>query len=143
MRPRSALAAVLALAALLRVTLALQPLDRLDRLFIPDDTYYTLSVARSIARGLGPTADGMTATSGFQPLLAFLMVPAFTAGVSGDAAVRAVVLLSALFDVVCVALLFVIVERTWGATAGLLAAFFWSISPFAIANALIRSFTNG
>ena len=58
-------------------TLGVRSLTVLDRLFLPDDTYYTLTIARNIARGIGPSADGILLTSGFQPLLAFFLVPSF------------------------------------------------------------------
>ena len=61
----------------LRLALLARSLVVLDRLFIPDDTYYTLTIARSIAHGHGPTTDGHTLTTGFQPLLAFVMTPVF------------------------------------------------------------------
>src|SRR5882757_7514778 len=66
-------ATVLAVAGLslaglgLRIAVLLRPLEIVDRLFIPDDTYYTLTIARSMAHGHGPTVDGSTLTSGFQP----------------------------------------------------------------------------
>jgi len=64
-------------AFVLRCALLLRPLAVIDRRFIPDDTYYTLTIARSIAHGHGPTVDGRTLTSGFQPLQGFLMTPVF------------------------------------------------------------------
>jgi hypothetical protein len=64
-------------ALIVTVVIGFQPLLHLDRQFLPDDTYYTLSISRNIAAGLGPTTDGMIATSGFQPLIALLQVPAF------------------------------------------------------------------
>jgi len=65
---------VLAVVGLVfRVAVAFRPLAVLDRLFVPDDTYYTLSIARSLAHGLGPTVGGgAPLTNGFQPLVAFL-----------------------------------------------------------------------
>ena len=81
--PRGCLV-VAAAALLLRGLLASRSSLALDRLFVPDDTYYTLEIARSIARGLGPTVDGVHLTSGFQPLLAFLLVPVLRFGASEE-----------------------------------------------------------
>ena len=66
----------------------LRPIGVIDKLFIPDDTYYTLTIARSIANGHGPTVDGHTLTSGFQALLGFLMVPVYWLTDNPDTALR-------------------------------------------------------
>ena len=70
-----ALGAVIVSAVYLWV--GVQPLLFLDRIFVHDDTYYILAIARSLAQGLGPSADGVIPTSGFQPLGTFLLVPVF------------------------------------------------------------------
>src|SRR3954468_8190799 len=134
--PRWGLVPVVLLAAAIRLGFGLLPLERVDRLFVPDDTYYTLAIARALAHGAGPTADGVTMTSGFQPLLGFVLAPVFLFPLSADGAVRVAVLLTAIFDVAVVALLYRLAARTWGNAAGFAAALFWAISPLAIANAL-------
>ena len=63
------IAGITAAGFLLRVAVLVRPLGVIDRLFVPDDTYYTLTIARSLARGHGPTVDGHVLTSGFQPLM--------------------------------------------------------------------------
>lgn len=50
---------------------------RLDRFFLPDDTYYTLTIARNIAAGCGPSMNCELLTSGFQPLISVLLIPIF------------------------------------------------------------------
>ena len=91
--------AALALAgSLVRIFIALRPIDFPDRFFIPDDTYYTLTIARALAHGLGPTSDGVHLTNGFQPLIAFLMVPVFWFTSDPDHGLRAVLLLLAVVD---------------------------------------------
>ena len=40
-----------------------------------DDAFYSFSIARNLAAGSGPTADGIHETSGFQPLYTSLLVP--------------------------------------------------------------------
>ena len=129
-------AAVTVAAAIIRLFFAIQPLDRIDRLFIPDDTYYTLAVARSLAHGLGPSVDRTTLTNGFQPLLAFLMVPVYWSTADPDLAVHAVVTLAAVADAASVFFIFRVARRTWGNAAGIAAAVLWAVSPYAIANAL-------
>lgn len=49
----------------------------LDRFFLPDDTYYTLTIARNIAAGCGPSMDCQLLTSGFQPLIITFLIPIF------------------------------------------------------------------
>ena len=72
----------------LRLAVLLRPIGVIDKLFVPDDTYYTLTIARSIANGHGPTVDGHTLTSGFQALLGFLMVPVYWLTDNPDTALR-------------------------------------------------------
>jgi 4-amino-4-deoxy-L-arabinose transferase-like glycosyltransferase len=127
---------IAALALALRCWIALGSLDALDRWFVPDDTYYALGFARSLARGLGPTLDGVVLSNGFQPLLAFLLVPVFWVTHTGDSGLRAALLLGALCDVLVVVLLARIAERLAGRSAALICALLWAVSPLAIANAL-------
>ena len=136
MRLTSGVWAAVCVGLLLRLGIASHDLELLDRLFIPDDTYYTLSIARSLAAGLGPSADGVQLTNGFQPLLAFLMVPVFWMSDGLDAPLRMAILLMALCDTVNVALMGALGYRFGGKTAGMLAASMWALSPIAISNAL-------
>jgi 4-amino-4-deoxy-L-arabinose transferase-like glycosyltransferase len=123
-------------AAALRVALALRDLDVIDRLFVPDDTYYTLAVARSLARGLGPSVDGEHLTSGFQPLLAFLLAPVFAITSDDGVPLRAALVLLALVDAANVLLLAALARRLRGERAALWAAALWALSPVAVANAM-------
>ncbi len=127
---------ILACGLGLRVGNAARNLDHVDRVFIPDDTYYTLSVARSLAAGTGPSVDGVRATNGFQPLLAMLMVPVFWATNDLDVALRIDLLLLSVLDVLCALLLARLGRRLAGPAAGLAAAVLWALSPVALANAL-------
>ena len=119
-----------------RLALLAQPIARLDRAFIPDDTYYTLSIARSIAHGHGPTADGTTLTSGFQPLLGFLMVPVYWFTDSLDWALRIDLFLLIVADTLLVAMLAWIAYRLAGRVAAVVAAVIWAVSPVAMTMAL-------
>ncbi|MGZ6906187.1 MAG: ArnT family glycosyltransferase [Acidimicrobiia bacterium] len=121
---------------LLRLAVWFRPLATLDRLFIPDDTYYTLTIARSIAHGHGPTADGTTLTSGFQALHGFLMVPVFWLTDNHDAAVRVDLALLVLADVLTIVVLGWIAYRLAGSTAAVIAAGIWALSPIALSMAL-------
>ncbi len=133
---RISLIIILAAAATLRLAVASRDLDLVDRMFVPDDAYYTLAIARSIAEGRGATVDGVTPTSGFQPLLAFLVAPAFRVWGGPDAPIRFTLVLLALCDVAAAYFLALLARRLAGPWAGLVAATLWALSPVAIANAL-------
>jgi hypothetical protein len=51
-------------------------MEFLDGAFILDDPYYSLTIAKNIANGLGPSYGGQY-TNGFQPLYVFMMVPVY------------------------------------------------------------------
>lgn len=120
----------------LRLAILARSLDVLDRLFVSDDTYYTLSIARSIARGDGPAADGVTLTSGFQPLLGFLMAPVFRLGASLDEALRIDMFLLVVADSLTIVVLAWIAYRLAGPAAAAAAAAIWALSPLAITMSL-------
>lgn len=137
--------AMIALGGLaLRLALLARPLVVLDRFFLPDDAYYTLAIARSIARGLGPSADGVHLTSGFQPLLALLLVPALRASEDPDTALRAALGLGALADALSAWLLGWLAARLAGrlgeeraaGVGAVVATSIWALSPTAIATSL-------
>lgn len=122
-------AAIAILGTLLRLALALRDPVAIDRLFMPDDAYYTLSIARSIALGHGPSMDGVHLTSGFQPLLAFLLVPFAT--------VRSALVIGALADGVTSLCLGRLAHRLAGRdVAGVAGALVWALSPSAIATSM-------
>jgi 4-amino-4-deoxy-L-arabinose transferase-like glycosyltransferase len=125
--------AVIVIGLTVRLFIVIRDLDILDRLFVPDDTYYTLSIARSMANNLGPSADGVQLTNGFQPLLAFLMVPVFSITDNPDISLRAVLVLAGLFGLANALLLGRLAFRMAGYGGALAASIMWSFSPAAIA----------
>lgn len=128
---------VAAAALLLRGLLASRSSIVLDRLFVPDDTYYTLAIARSIARGLGPSVDGVHLTSGFQPLLGFLLVPVVRFGGSDELAFRAALLIGACADAITTWLLGSLAFRIGGSRiAAIAASVIWAFASSAIAASL-------
>jgi hypothetical protein len=120
----------------LRLAVLFRPIGVIDRLFIPDDTYYTLTIARSIANGHGPTVDGHTLTSGFQALLGFLMVPVFWITNNPDVALRVDLALLVVVDTATIVVLAWVAYRFAGRVAAVVAAALWAISPVAISMAL-------
>lgn len=134
--PRSALAWCGVGALVLRLGLALFDLDRADRAFVPDAAYGALTVARSVARGLGPTVDGVHPTSAFPPLLTLLTAPVFVVTGHDLVPILWVLFLSAVADAVSVWLLGRLGQRLGGPFAGLLASIAWAVSPLAVASSL-------
>lgn len=126
------------LAATTRAGLAAtRPQVFLDRMFVPDDTYYTLTIARSMARALGPSVDGgRHLTSGFQPLVAFLLVPILKVTDDPELAFRAALAIGALADGVTALLLGVLATRLAGPRSGVIATALWALSTAAIATSL-------
>ena len=127
-----AVASIAAVGFVIRLAILFRPLTIIDRLFIPDDTYYTLTIARSMAHGHGPTTDGTTLTSGFQPLLGFVMTPVFWLTNSADAALRANLLFLIVADTATIVVLAWVAFRLAGKAAAILAAGLWAISPVGI-----------
>ena len=120
----------------LRVAFVVRTLPVLDRLFVPDDTYYTLTIARSLADGHGPTFDGIRLTSGFQPLLGFLMTPVFWFTDSTDVGLRVDLVLLVVIDTLTILVLAWVAYRLAGGVAAVVAAVIWALSPVAISMAL-------
>lgn len=133
---RSILLIFTAIGGLLRLGIGMRDLSVLDNLFIPDDTYYTLAIARSLALGQGPTVDGEALTNGFQPLLAFLLAPFFHLNTHPDALLRIALLIPAIADTGAIFLLGLLCYRLAGTPVALLGSAFWALSPVAISNAL-------
>ena len=125
------------LAALaVRIAIASQSIVTIDRLFLPDDTYYSLAIARNVARGLGPTADGHGLTNGFQPLVTFLQVPLFWLGLTPDGAAHFAVMQTALFGAMSVAAAGALLLRLGHRRAAWIAATILALDPAIIKNDL-------
>jgi hypothetical protein len=131
-------AGLLGLCFLARALVFVRPIVNLDGLTIPDDCYYTLTLARSIAHGLGPFT-GLAHTNGFQPLFGFLMVPSFWLFRDPLGPVRVAIVVSALADTAALALFGrLLLGQVRDPRVAWLAMFMWAVSPYAISNA-----TNG
>jgi hypothetical protein len=77
-RALAALAALVAAAqAALLAAVAWRPAPNVFDQPFSEDGFYALTVARSLAAGLGPSVDGETWTNGFQPLFTFMEAAMF------------------------------------------------------------------
>ena len=124
------------LALGLRLCAAAQPLVYLDRLVLPDDSYYTLSVARAMAAGHLPSADGIIATSGFQPLVAVLQIPFFWFSANPDSPVRSAIMLSAFFGALQVPLAGLLLLKIGNRLSAMLGMAFVMLHPIIAINDL-------
>jgi hypothetical protein len=61
---------------------------------LTEDGFYSLAVARNIARGLGMTADGIHPTNGFQPLFTMIEAVCYRLSMHGSVAIRLVTAIS-------------------------------------------------
>ncbi len=133
-----ALLALLAAGLLLRLLLAWAPFSYLAaRGPIVDDAFYSFSIARNVARGDGLTADGIHATSGFQPLYTFLLVPFFIAsGGNPVLPIHLALTLLALAGALTGWFIFRIVSRMAGRPAALFSLFLWTAAPYFLSQGL-------
>lgn len=116
-----------------RLLVAIRPLEFIDGHTIPDDAYISLTIARSIASGMGPFF-GLAHTNGFQPLYVFLTAPLFRI-FPGDpeTPVHAALILLSLFDAAAVYIVCRILLRSVRSRIPvLLAGAVWVFNPTAV-----------
>lgn len=124
------------IALFVRYFIALQDLTYLDRLFLPDDTFYTLSISRSIVAGLGPSVNGIHLTNGFQPLISFLQLPIFYFGFNGDQALILAIYLSVFFGGLSTLILGYLLLNLSSMRAAIIGSLLWAFCPIIIKNDL-------
>jgi hypothetical protein len=129
---RTILSCVVLTATVLILVFCFLPHHRLVH-YLSDDAYYYFNVARHISQGMGPTFDGVTVTTGFHPLYAFLLA-ALHHGLSLDdnGLVRSALIVSTIFFLLTGWFILAAARRLWGQTAGIWAAIFWYSNPNAI-----------
>jgi hypothetical protein len=95
-----------------------------------DDSFYALNIARNIALGNGMTHDGVNITNGFQPLFVFLSVPVYFL-TQGDKllSINIILTLNAILSCFTALFTYKVARRLVSEKTGLLAAFFWALSP--------------
>jgi hypothetical protein len=104
---------------------------------VADDAYYYFTIARNLARGLGPTFDGLSPTNGFHPLWQILLVPLFRLFASDLwTPVRAALTLSSLFDLLSALLVYRCLVRLATPRRALVGVALWLFSPFTFLLAL-------
>jgi hypothetical protein len=130
--------ALVAFGFLLRLALAWAPFSYLaERGPVIDDAFYSLSVARNLARGAGVTADGFHPTSGFQPLYTLALVPVYRL-FPEDRIIPVHIALSilALCGGATGWLVFRIARRLASRPAALFSLFLWTVSPYFLSHGL-------
>jgi hypothetical protein len=137
--PRLALAALLAVALVLRLRVAWAGLYTLILDVTSDDAYYYFQIARNLVDGGGVSFDGETPTNGFHPLWLVLLTPIAAAGGDPVDTLHWGLSLSALFGTATVYWVYASARTlTNNAAAGLATASFTAVHP-----ALVRESVNG
>lgn len=125
------------LSLMLSATFLRLGFEGVDGLFLPDDTYYALSIARNLFEGRGASADGLIPTSEFQPLIVLLEVPLFACLSDPQTLVLGAVAISALAGAFAAGLAGMLVARdSCQAWPGLLSGAVVAFSPGIAGNAL-------
>ncbi|MFH1533259.1 MAG: glycosyltransferase family 39 protein [Pseudomonadota bacterium] len=131
----SALVVMLLLGVAVRLAVAWAPFDgyQAERGPLVDDSFYYFQIARNIATGAGPTHDGASRTSGFQPLWMLALVPLYLAAPDDPILpIHLAMTLQALLAALSAVLLWRLGRHLAGQTAGRVAAGTWLASPYII-----------
>jgi 4-amino-4-deoxy-L-arabinose transferase-like glycosyltransferase len=129
--------AIAAAGLVLRLLIAVQPVDTLVAKVTPDDAYYYLQTAREIVHGGGASLDGIHSANGFHPLWLALLLPLGRLG--RDGMVHGALALGAVIDTVTIlALGWAVAALSRRAWVCLTAAAFYAFSP-----AMVFSATSG
>jgi hypothetical protein len=131
--------ALVAVNLFLRLFVALRSLEHIDGYAIPDDAYLALTLARSIANGLGPFYS-LGFTNGFQPLYVFLMAPIYWLFPNDPfLPIHASLILLAIFDTLALLVLLALIRRfTESPVTSVIAALAWIFNPY-----VMRTSANG
>ncbi|MBR61982.1 MAG: hypothetical protein CL904_04905 [Dehalococcoidia bacterium] len=104
----------------------------ISELFLVDDAFYSMKIARNIAAGLGTTFDGIHPTNGFQPLWVWLLVPVYwfePDNLYGP--VKASVVILSIFNLAAGYVLYrLVLSITKLHAAALVSAAVWLINPY-------------
>jgi hypothetical protein len=101
----------------------------------PDDAYYYFGIAENIAKGNGPTFDGINKTSGFQPLWMLCLTPVFWFCPNAlETAVRIGLTIQAVFLFVAGALIVSVLSRlfSWKVVLGVAVCYTFLVFSFAV-----------
>jgi hypothetical protein len=128
---------ILGAGAVLRAALLAWDAATLDRAFVVDDAYYTLAIARSLATRGFPSTDGAEITTGFQPLLALLEVPAFWLGCSPEGALLWALGILLMADWLVAIFLTCLASKSGHQSAPTIVAALWCLSPVALRETLV------
>jgi hypothetical protein len=128
---------ILVLALAIRLYISWRPLFYIDNLFIPDDTYLALKIAKNIVSPAGITFDGIHPTNGFQPLYVFLVSLIYLIYKEDlSTPVHICLSLLAIFNVLTGLLIYRILKKLTDDSKGTIALILWSFSPQIIYNGI-------
>ena len=124
------------ISLVLRFFFCFQPPEELIPKVASDDMFYYLCIARSVARGIGATADGENVTNGFHPLWALMLVPLYWIFGAVNGMLQWSLVLLSVFSVLSAWFLYRIARLACGEPASLLAALVWLFCPYPVLIAL-------
>lgn len=100
---------------------------------LSDDSFYYFSVSPNLAAGRGPTADGVTVTTGWHPLYGFILAGLYRlTNPSLDGFPREAIALNAIFYLFSAYYLYRAAKTWWGRNAGIAAALLWLTNPYGV-----------
>jgi len=129
-RERRILLGLLIVCAVMRLGLALRPVEQICTRPYIEDSFYAFSCAKHLAMGNGFTVDGIHPTNGVQPLIVMLYAPFFSITSDRFVALKLSFILAAILDCLSALLLALLVRklesaRTLKTNAPLIAAGLW------------------
>lgn len=126
----------LAVGLVVRLAIAMLPLDFLLAHIVPDDAFYYLTIARNVVHTGVFTFDRLAPTNGFHPLWQFLLLPISALDLTPEGAFRVMMLLQVMIEGAIIIGLYRLIGRLGGspraATAG---ALLYAVSPLVLTQA--------
>lgn len=124
--PRRRAADTIAIAGVVTYTAAIVVLLLANRVAVTaDDGYYYFTIARNLAAGRGFTFDGVSATTGFQPLWLFVLLPVFRLFGEPHAALAAAIAVQAVLWAAAAAAIYALARQLFDRWCSLLVCGVW------------------
>jgi asparagine N-glycosylation enzyme membrane subunit Stt3 len=130
------LAAIVILSLTMRLWISWLPVPVLVEKIMVDDTFYSLSISKSIANGNGITYDGVDPTNGFQPLWPIMVVPLIVLAQSLSLSVNLILTLASIIDVLTVIVVYLLARKVFDERIALVAAALYGLNPLIIFQSL-------
>ena len=123
------LLAILLLSLIIRLVIAWQPVQVLDKKILLDDSLYGYSTAKNLAAGDFLTYNGVDKTNGVQVLWILVITPVYMLTSDIYLAINMILTIQAVIDTLVVFLIFKLAKNKFGERTGILASLIWAINP--------------